>query len=196
MCQTEIRKSLGAMVEKPIHNLIIGIDPDTKASGWACIDLQERKIHLETQPLLSILDLLDEWRVEVDEGYLDIEYTYRFVLEDIWSTAHNWHTSPRDNHRVVAKKGYHLGKCSMVGETLRDAITRKGFPLICQPPLAKIWKGTDRKITHEEFVEVCKRHRLTLDKRHLNRTNQEERDAGLLAIHHLNTPIRIYSKIV
>ena len=84
----------------------------------------------------------------------------------------------------------------MIGEVIRDAILRKGFPLICQPPLAKIWRGTDRKITHEEFVEVCKKHGLTIDKRHLNRTNQEERDAGLLAIHHLNTPIRIYSKIV
>lgn len=184
------------IIKKPIHNLIIGIDPDTEASGWACIDLEDRTILLETNPLHAILDLLSEFRTEINQGYLDIEYTYRFVVEDIWSTAHNWHTSPRDSHRVVAKKGYHLGRCSMIGEVIRDAISRKGFPLICQPPLAKIWRGTDRKITHEEFVEVCKRHRLTIDKRHLNRTNQEERDAGLLAIHHLNTPIRIYSKIV
>lgn len=182
------------MESKPIHNLIIGIDPDTEASGWACIDLATREVRLETNPLHTILDLLSEFRTEIDQGYLDVEYTYRFVVEDIWSTAHNWHTSPRDNHRVVAKKGYHLGRCSMIGEVIRDAIARKGFPLICQPPLAKIWRGTDRKITHEELLMVCKRHRLTLPKHKQRATNQEDRDALLLAIHHIATPTKLFDK--
>ena len=69
-----------SMGSKPIHNLIIGIDPDTEASGWACIDIATREILLETNPLHTILDLLSEFRTEINQGYLDVKYTYRFVV--------------------------------------------------------------------------------------------------------------------
>ena len=183
--------SAATTTKKP---LIIGIDPDTEASGWAVVNLNDRSVHLETISFLRVLDLLDEWRCEEDEKYLDTEYSYRFVLEDIWSTAHNWHASPKDNHRVVAKKGYSLGRCAMVGELLRDAIQAKEFPIICQKPLLKHWRGQDGKITHSEILEVCRRHNLTLPKSKLARTNQEERDALLLAIHHIATPTKLFDK--
>ena len=183
--------STATTTKKP---LIIGIDPDTEASGWAVVNLNDRSVHLETIPFLRVLDLLSEWRCEEDERYLDTEYSYRFVLEDIWSTSHNWHASPKDNHRVVAKKGYHLGRCAMVGELLRDAIQAKEFPIICQKPLLKHWRGQDGKITHSEILEVCRHHNLTLPKSKLARTNQEERDALLLAIHHLATPTKLFDK--
>ena len=54
----------------------------------------------------------------------------------------------------------------------------------------KAWKGKNGKITHEELLMVCKRHRLTLPKHKQRATNQEDRDALLLAIHHLATPIK------
>lgn len=175
------------------HPLLIGIDPDTQASGWACLDLSTRTLHLETIPFFDIVRLLDEWKSEVEEKYLDEEYSYRFVLEDVWSTSANWHLSRLDSRQVIAKKGYSVGRCAMLGELLRDCITDHGFPLICQHPLAKIWGGRDRKITHESFVIQCKIHRITLDDKHLKRTNQEERDAGLLAMYHLGTPINFYT---
>ena len=78
----------------------------------------------------------------------------------------------------------------MVGEILRDLITDYEFPLICQPPLRKVWKGKNGKITHEELLMVCKHHRLTLPKHKQRATNQEDRDALLLAIHHIATPIK------
>ena len=174
--------------------LIIGIDPDTEASGWAVVNLNDRSVHLETLPFLRVLDLLNEWRCEEDERYLDTEYSYRFVLENVWGTSHNWHASPKDNHRVVAKKGYHLGRCAMVGELLRDAIQAKEFPIICQKPLLKHWRGQDGKITHSEILEVCRHHNLTIPKSKLARTNQEERDALLLAIHHIATPTKLFDK--
>ena len=77
-----------------------------------------------------------------------------------------------------------------MGEILRDLINDYEFPLICQPPLRKVWKGKNGKITHEELLMVCKRHRLTLPKHKQRATNQEDRDALLLAIHHLATPIK------
>ena len=157
-------------------SLLIGIDPDTEASGWAVVNLNDRTIHLDTMPFLSVLDQLNffETLCSLHEHRGEKECAYRFVLEDIWSTAHNWHASPKDNHRVVAKKGYHLGRCAMVGELLRDAIQAKEF--------------------HSEILEVCRRHNLTLPKSKLARTNQEERDALLLAIHHLATPTKLFDK--
>jgi hypothetical protein len=177
-------------------SLLIGIDPDTEASGWAVVNLNDRTIHLETISFLRVLDQLNFFEVlcRLHELRGEKECAYRFVLEDIWSTAHNWHASPRDNHRVVAKKGYHLGRCAMVGELLLDAIQAKEFPIICQKPLLKHWRGPDGKITHSEILEVCRYHNLTLPKSKQARTNQEERDALLLAIHHIATPTKLFDK--
>lgn len=177
-------------------SLLIGIDPDTEASGWAVVNLNDRTIHLDTMPFLSVLDQLNffETLCSLHEHRGEKECAYRFVLEDVWSISHNWHASPKDSHRVAAKKGYHLGRCAMVGELLRDAIQAKEFPIICQKPLLKHWRGQDGKITHSEMLEVCRYHNLTLPKSKLARTNQEERDALLLAIHHIATPTKLFDK--
>lgn len=176
------------------RTLLVGIDPDTKASGWACIDLSDRTVHLETLPFMDILSLLTEWRREVDDHYLDEAYSYRFVVEDIWRVAHNWHVSPRDNRQTISKKGYHIGRCSMVGQLIYEAIGAHFFPRIAQPPLRKVWRGADGKITHSELLELCEKHDLILPPSKQKQTNQEERDALLLALHHIATPIKLFDQ--
>lgn len=176
------------------RTLLVGIDPDTKASGWAVIDLSDRTVHIETLPFMDILSLLTEWRREVDDHYLDEAYSYRFVVEDIWKVAHNWHVSPRDNRLTISKKGYHIGRCSMVGQLIYEAIGVHFFPRIAQPPLRKVWRGADGKITHPELLELCEKHDLILPPSKLKQTNQEERDALLLALHHIATPIKLFEQ--
>lgn len=176
------------------RTLLIGIDPDTKASGWAVIDLSDRTVHLETLPFMDILALLTEWRREVDDHYLDEAYSYRFVVEDIWKVAHNWHVSPRDNRLTISKKGYHIGRCSMVGQLIYEAIGAHFFPRIAQPPLRKVWRGIDGKISHDELLELCEKHDLILPPSKQKQTNQEERDALLLALHHIATPIKLFEQ--
>lgn len=176
------------------RTLLVGIDPDTKASGWAVIDLSNRTVHLETLPFMDILALLTEWRREVDDHYLDESYSYRFVVEDIWTVAHNWHVSARDNRQTISKKGYHIGRCSMVGQLIYEAIGAHFFPRIAQPPLRKVWRGADGKITHPELLELCEKHDLILPPSKLKQTNQEERDALLLALHHIATPIKLFEQ--
>lgn len=176
------------------RTLLVGIDPDTKASGWAVIDLSDRTVHLETLPFMDILALLTEWRREVDDHYLDESYSYRFVVEDIWTVAHNWHVSPRDNRLTISKKGYHIGRCSMVGQLIYEAIGAHFFPRIAQPPLRKVWRGADGKITHPELLELCEKLDLKLLPSKQKQTNQEERDALLLAIHHIATPIKLFEQ--
>ena len=179
---------------KEPRTLLIGIDPDTKASGWAVIDLSDRTVHLETLPFMDILSLLTEWRREVDDHYLDEAYSYRFVVEDIWRVAHNWHVSPRDNRLTISKKGYHIGRCSMVGQLIYEAIGAHFFPRIAQPPLRKVWRGADGKITHAELLELCEKHDLKLTPSKQKQTNQEERDALLLALHHIATPLKLFDQ--
>lgn len=176
------------------RTILIGIDPDTKASGWACIDLSDRTVHLETLTFMDILAILTEWRREVDDHYLDEAYSYRFVVEDIWRVAHNWHVSPRDNRQTISKKGYHIGRCSMVGQLIYEAIGAHFFPRIAQPPLRKVWRGADGKITHPELLELCEKHDLILPPSKQKQTNQEERDALLLALHHIATPIKLFEQ--
>ena len=176
------------------RTLLVGIDPDTKASGWAVIDLSNRTVHLETLPFMDILALLTEWRREVDDHYLDEAYSYRFVVEDIWKVAHNWHVSPRDNRLTISKKGYHIGRCSMVGQLIYEAIGAHFFPRIAQPPLRKVWRGIDGKISHPELLELCEKHDLILPPSKQKQTNQEERDALLLALHHIATPIKLFDQ--
>ena len=176
------------------RTLLVGIDPDTKASGWAVIDLSDRTVHLETLPFMDILSLLTEWRREVDDHYLDEAYSYRFVVEDIWRVAHNWHVSPRDNRLTISKKGYHIGRCSMVGQLIYEAIGAHFFPRIAQPPLRKVWRGVDGKISHPELLELCEKHDLKLPLSKQKQTNQEERDALLLAMHHIATPIKLFDQ--
>jgi hypothetical protein len=176
------------------RTLLVGIDPDTKASGWAVIDLSNRTVHLETLPFMDILALLTEWRREVDDHYLDESYSYRFVVEDIWTVAHNWHVSARDNRQTISKKGYHIGRCSMVGQLIYEAIGAHFFPRIAQPPLRKVWRGIDGKISHPELLELCEKHDLILPPSKQKQTNQEERDALLLALHHIATPIKLFDQ--
>lgn len=176
------------------RTLLVGIDPDTKASGWAVIDLSDRTVHLETLPFMDILSLLTEWRREVDDHYLDEAYSYRFVVEDIWRVAHNWHVSPRDNRLTISKKGYHIGRCSMVGQLIYEAIGAHFFPRIAQPPLRKVWRGIDGKISHSELLYLCEKHDLKLPPSKQKQTNQEERDALLLALHHIATPIKLFEQ--
>lgn len=176
------------------RTLLVGIDPDTKASGWAVIDLSNRTVHLETLPFMDILALLTERRREVDDHYLDESYSYRFVVEDIWTVAHNWHVSPRDNRLTISKKGYHIGRCSMVGQLIYEAIGAYFFPRIAQPPLRKVWRGADGKISHSELLELCEKLDLKLPPSKQKQTNQEERDALLLAIHHIATPIKLFEQ--
>lgn len=173
-------------MDKPTP-LRIGIDPDTEASGWAEINVDTREVLMTTLPFYSLTRHFD-WL----QGRDDL--APYIVLENVWETSHNRHIAGQVNAQAIAKTGYNVGRCAMIGELLRDAISERGLPLICQKPLIKRWKGKDRKITHEELVEVCRQHRLILPKNKLKRSNQEERDALLLAIHHIATPTKLFDK--
>ena len=160
---------------------IIGIDPDSKASGVATLDLATRELLLSTQLFYSLTDMLKEVRVKGRNTLV--------VIENAYSTSHNWHYSPNDTRGTIAKKGYSVGLCAQTYHLLKQYLQMNGIDFIEQLPLTKIWRGGGGKITHEELVGHCKRNRVTLHPSSEKRSNQEERDAALLALLHIGTRI-------
>lgn len=158
---------------------IIGIDPDSKASGVAVLDLATRELTLSTQPFFSLTDMLKEVRVKGRNTLV--------VIENAYSTSHNWHYNAKDTRGTIAKKGYSVGLCAQTYHLLKQYLQMNGIDFIEQLPLTKIWRGGGGKITHEELIGHCKRNRVTLHPSSEKRSNQEERDAALLALLHIGT---------
>lgn len=157
------------------HDIIIGIDPDVEASGVATLIRGTKKIDATTMTLPVLMDYLRRVRYPT--------LTIAVVVEASWTTAHNFHSLPSDSKAVAAKKGYHVGRNHQIGIDIADIARHFSLDVRLQPPLRKIWKGKDRKITHEE---ICAITGYTA-----KRSNQEERDAMLLAWTSANLPIKI-----
>lgn len=157
------------------HDIIIGIDPDVEASGVATLIRRTKKIDATTMTLPTLLDYLRRVRYPT--------LTVAVVVEASWTTAHNFHSLPSDSKAVAAKKGYHVGRNHQIGIDIADIARHFSLDVRLQPPLRKIWKGKARKITHEE---ICAITGYTA-----KRSNQEERDAMLLAWTSANLPIKI-----
>jgi len=88
----------------------------------------------------------------------------------------------KDNRRTAAKKHYEVGRCHEIGILLTEFCRHNAMAYEEVFPLEKCWKGTDRKITHEELMEQFEKLGISVDEAHLRRSNQEERDAALIAI--------------
>lgn len=159
------------------YDIIIGIDPDVEASGVATLSPRTKRIEATTMTLPALTDYFR--RVSNEYPTLMVSV----VVEASWATAHNFHSLPSDSKAVAAKKGYHVGRNHQIGIDIADIARHFSLDVCLQPPLRKIWKGKDRKITHEE---ICAITGYTA-----KRSNQEERDAMLLAWTSANLPIKI-----
>ena len=157
---------------------IIGIDPDTDKSGIAQVRVAWREVELFSASFPELLDYLQRMRQkELTEGVKVV-----VVVEASWLISTNWHTKRADSVRTAARKGKDAGRCHEVGRKIVECARYYGLEVVEQLPLKKIWKGKDGKITDEEikaFIPIK------------GRTNQETRDAALLAWNEAGFPIRI-----
>lgn len=159
------------------HDIIIGIDPDVEGKRCRNTRYKNKRVEATTMTLPALMDYLRRVRNEYPT------LTVAVVVEASWTTAHNFHSLPSDSKAVAAKKGYHVGRNHQIGIDIADIARHFSLDVRLQPPLRKIWKGKDRKITHEE---ICAITGYTA-----KRSNQEERDAMLLAWTSANLPIKI-----
>ena len=161
------------------YDNIIGIDPDSDKSGVAFLQPATRKLEVSTLSFWQLHDYL----VWVKEQEKKSGESVLVVVEHSNYTAHNWHIKGYNNKAVASRMGYDVGRCHRTGELIEELCKHLGLNFRAQPPFVKCWKGTDRKITHEEIVKITGLI--------AKRTNQEQRDASLLAWATANLPIRL-----
>ena len=162
-------------------DIIIGIDPDTDKSGISQLDTTSNELEIFSLSFPMLLDYL--LRIASSANITGKKVVV--VVEASWKISTNWHVQQRDTKGTIARKGKDAGRCHEVGRKIVECARHYGLEVVEKLPLKKIWKGKDGKITHEEMSAFI----------HLpNRSNQEQRDAALLAWDYAGLPIRIINK--
>lgn len=161
------------------YDVIIGIDPDSSKNGVAFLEVATKRLEVASLNFWQLHSYLS-W---VKEQSVKFSQTALVVVEHSNYTTHNWHIKGHSNKAVASRMGYDVGRCHRTGELIEEMCDNLGLEYKQQAPLTKIWKGQDRKITHEEIVKITGLI--------AQRTNQEERDAILLAWAVAEIPIRL-----
>lgn len=159
--------------------IIVGIDPDVDKSGFAVLNTATRKA---TVAALSFPDIINR-ELKALSSLAKSPNKCVVVVEASWMIQANWHVNQYDRRNRAAAKGYDVGRNHQVGKLIVEMCKSLGIPVVEHIPLRKCWAGKDRKITHEELTQFC-----PVDK---TRTNQEMRDAALLAWCYADFPIRV-----
>lgn len=149
---------------------IIGIDPDVEKSGVCYLYKPTKQVEVKTLAFPELLEYLSEFEYDCNVVV---------VIEASWKTKHNWHGKWGDNNRIMAAKGYDVGRNHQTGKLIVEMCRHWKIPVVEKMPLKKIWKGQDGKITHEEMINIFKTNGYTPL---IKRSNPEERDAFLISI--------------
>ena len=160
------------------YNNIIAIDPDVEKSGVAYLKTATRQLEVSSLTFPQVLDYLQHAKKVRDES----NETLIVVVEAGWLIQSNWHLNHKDTKAVAAAKGNSTGRNHETGRKIVEMCKHYGIEVLEHFPLKKCWKGKDGKITHEELASFTG---LT------GRTNQDARDAALLAWCFAGLPIRV-----
>jgi len=167
------------MIEFPSYqkpDVIIAIDPDVTKSGVCTLQPKTRDLKFDALDFPNVLELIRTTKDLTEPGKLVV------VVEAGWMNKSNWHLLQYDSKAQAARKGYDVGRNHETGHKIVEVCKALGIRVVEHIPLVKRWRGKDGKITHEElayFTGITKR------------TNQDERDAILLAWNFAALPIRV-----
>lgn len=160
------------------YDYIIAIDPDCEKSGYAILDTKIRKMTIVALNFPAVLD-----------AFYNLSPTRKantlVVVEAGWLNTSHWHLKKGDSGRMAATKGNAVGRNHETGRKLVEMAKHIGLEVKEIKPLKKVWKGKDGKITHDElsyFIPGL-----------AARSNQEMRDAALIAWVEAGLPIRVKS---
>lgn len=160
----------------PKFDNIIAIDPDKEKSGVAYLKPPTRQLEVTNLDFPNLLEYLQHARKVRDEA----KETLVVVVEAGWMVKKsNFHEAQGHRAEKIAKD---VGANHETGRKIVEMCKHYGIEVVQHPPLVKCWKGKDRKITHEELVSFTGL---------MGRTNQDARDAALLAWSFANLPIRL-----
>ena len=147
--------------------IVIGIDPDVKKSGVAINDKSTGIITSFSFPFPELLDFLKDVSTRFDAT---------IYVEASWLIKKsNFHGG---NTRVSSLIAKHVGRNHQTGILIVEMCKHYGLNVIEVEPLAKCWKGKDKKITLDELKKFAK---VELPKKYLKAELQEMLDAALIA---------------
>lgn len=151
---------------------IVAVDPDVTKSGVTIMDVEKRIVSVEAK---TFPDLMDYFQSIEDKESVHI------AVEAGWlSSKSNFHGYYGSRGERIAKN---VGANHETGRKIVEMGEHIGLFISLVKPLGKRWKGANGKITHCELESVLKGLKITLNKK---RTNQDERDSILIAIHEYN----------
>lgn len=148
------------------QTIVIGIDPDCEASGVAYIE--NNYATCEVLPFPELIDKLLSFKGK----------NVKIFIEGGWLISGNWHLTRNHNRHQASAIGNSVGRNHETGRKICEMLDHHNIQYFVRKPLLKRWKGQDGKITHKELCEVLNDARIVFNRK---RTNQEERDALLLA---------------
>lgn len=161
------------------HDFILAIDPDCEKSGVALLGTQQKLVLADTMTFPKLIDHITNLSKDFESG----QKSFVVVVEAGWLISTNWHLNYRDSHRVASAKGLSIGRNQETGKKIIEMCEHLGVEVKEIRPLKKFWKGPDNKITHDEIVQFIPGLP--------NRTNQEIRDAALLAWYFAGFAVRV-----
>lgn len=158
-------------------NIFIGIDPDNKKSGAAYLNSKNRSLVLSSMEFPKLMDWLRHVRSCHPDDHMMV------VVEGGWLNESNWHVKGKALAPAkAAAMGRNVGMNHQTGMLIEQMCWAMGIVCDVVRPLAKGWSGADRKITAEELEYFTGYKR---------RSNQDERDAALLAWNYAGLPVKV-----
>ena len=136
----------------------------------------------QTRRIIKPQDERLDYLREAGEVLTERGKSFVVVVEAGWLNKAHWHVGKGGSAARSAAIGNHTGRNHEVGRKIVEMCRHYGIEVVEQPPLRKMWKGRDGKITHEELQHLAI---IT------GKTNQETRDAALIAWEYAGLPIQI-----
>lgn len=162
---------------------VIGIDPDVDKNGVAFLNCTTKKLKIMAYKFADTLDYLRRVKREAEVTNTH----FMVVIEAGWLNKAHWHLTAKDTKQMAAAKGNYVGRNHETGRKLAEMCEYFNIPHKLQKPLAlksggmHLWNSKDGKITHEELVNFTG---------YSGRTNQEGRDAALIAWTYAGLPVK------
>ncbi len=158
------------------YDIIVAIDPDREKSGVAVLHTQSKEVSVVGLSFPNLVDFISN----LSEDAKSRNKSLKVFVEGGWLVKKsNYHAYQGHRAEKIAKD---VGANHETGRKIVEMLDHKGVEVEVVHPLKKCWKGMDGKITHEElsqFVNIK------------SRTNQDERDAVLLAWVIAGFPIKL-----
>ena len=168
-------------------DIVIGIDPDADKNGVATLFRENRLLRATA---LTFPETLDYIRYIHSQARANRQ-TVRVIIEAGWLNKTHWHVSYSDSRQAAAAKGNAVGRNHETGRKIAGMCQHWEIPHELIKPLAlkaggvNLWHGKDGKITAEELTAITGLK---------GRTNQEARDAALIAWTWAGLPVNISAK--